>query len=78
MDPLGNLINGMMFALGTVIVTTIAMYIGFKKGTKFMTDIIGKIMGIWNKAKEEGLKLDGISVDAKVKTKKLFKKKDEK
>ena len=75
MDPVGSLVNGMFFALGTVIITTIAMYVGFKRGTKFMTEVIGKIMGIWNKAKEEGLNLDGISVDAKVKTKKLFKKK---
>lgn len=67
-DVLGNLINGMAFALGTVIVSTIAIYIGIKKGTKFINSIIVKIVEIWTQVK------DGITIDAKVNTKKKKKK----
>lgn len=64
MDILGNLINGMAFGLGTVIVTTIAIIIGIKRGTKFIMPIVAKILEMWAEIKE------GISIDAKVKTKK--------
>lgn len=67
-DPLGSLINGMFFALGTIIVSTIAIYIGFKRGNKFFEQIIAWIVESWTKVKEEGI--DGLTIDAKVKTKK--------
>ena len=67
-DPLGNLINGMAFALGTVIVTTVAVYVGFKRGRKFFEQIITWIVATWTKVKEEGI--DGLTIDAKMKTKK--------
>ena len=67
-DPIGSLINGMAFALGTVIVSTIAIYVGFKRGNKFFEQIITWIVATWTKVKEEGI--DGLTIDAKVKTKK--------
>lgn len=63
-DVVGNLINGMAFALGTVIVSTIAIYIGIKRGTNWLMPIVAKILEMWADIKE------GISIDAKVKTKK--------
>ena len=74
MDPLGQMINGLFFGLGAFIATTVGGYLIFKHSKKFIMGIISQIVEIWNKAKEEGLNLDGISVDAKVKTKKIFKK----
>lgn len=64
-DPIGSLINGMAFAIGTVIISTIAIYIGFKRGSKFIEKVIAQIAASWAKVKEEGL-----IIDAKVKTKK--------
>lgn len=75
MDPLGSLINGMFFALGTLIVSAVGGYLIFKHSKNFIMGIIAQIMDTWNKVKEEGLKFDGIKVDAKVETKKLFKRK---
>lgn len=68
LDPIGNLINGMFFAAGTIIVSAVGIYIGFKRGSKFIEKIIAQIMVSWTKAKEEGI--DGLTIDAKVKTKK--------
>ena len=67
-DPISNLINGMFFCIGTIIVSTIAIYIGFKRGSKFIEKIIAQIVVSWTKAKEEGI--NGLTIDAKVKTKK--------
>ena len=67
-DPIGSLINGIFFAAGTIIVSTIAMYIGFKRGSKFFEQIIAWVVASWTKVKEEGI--DGLTIDAKVKTKK--------
>jgi len=67
-DPIGNLVNGMAFALGTVIVTTVAMYIGFKRGSKFFEQIIAWVVTSWTKVKDEGI--DGLTIEGKIKTKK--------
>ena len=75
MDPLGSLVNGMAFAAGTLIVSTVGGYLIFKHSKKFITGIMAQIMESWNKVKEDGLNLDGITVDAKLKTKKIFKRK---
>jgi len=70
MDPIGSLVNGMAFALGTVIVSTIAIYIGFRRSSKFMEKILAQIATIWTKVKEEGVTIEG-----KLKTKKEKRKK---
>ena len=67
-DPIGNLINGMAFGIGTIIVSTIGIYIGFKRGSKFIEKIIAQIVATWTKAKEEGI--NGLTIEGKIKTKK--------
>ena len=67
-DPLGSLINGMFFGIGTIVVSSIAIYVGFKRGSKFFEQIITWVVASWTKVKKEGI--DGLTIDAKVKTKK--------
>jgi len=69
MDPIGSLINGMAFALGTVIVSTIAIYIGFRRSSKFIEKILTQIAAMWKKVKEE------VSIDAQLNAKKKKGKK---
>jgi len=73
MDPIGSFVNGMAFALGTVIITTIAIWIGFRRSSKFIEKIIAQIAAAWMKVKEGKVEFDGLSIDAKVKTKKKGK-----
>lgn len=75
MNFIDSFINGMAFAAGTVIVTTVAGAILFKYTRNWIVTIGATL---WSSIKDEGLKLDGITLDAKVKTKKLFNKKDTK
>jgi len=72
MSYLENFINGMVFAAGTFIVSTVFGYLMFKYSKNWITKTLTEL---WATIRSEGVKLDGITFDAKVKTKKIFKKK---
>jgi len=64
--------DGVFFAFGTMVVTTIGGIILLKITRNWLAQTVAEL---WANVKEEGLKLDGITVEGKLKTKKLFKKK---
>jgi len=70
---IGSFVDGMFFALGTMAVTTIGGIILLKITRKWLAQTVAEL---WANIKEEGLKLDGITVEGKFKTKKIFKKKN--
>lgn len=55
-DAWNSLINGIFFAIGTVIVTTVAGYLIFRRSRDWLTKTIAEM---WVKIKEEGLKVEG-------------------
>lgn len=67
-----SFIEGVFFAFGTMMVTTIGGIILLKITRKWL---VKNVAELWANIKEEGLKLDGITVEGKFKTKKLFNKK---
>jgi len=67
-----SFMDGVFFAFGTMVVTTIGGIILLKITRNWLAQTVAEL---WANVKEEGLKLDGITVEGKLKTKKLFKKK---
>lgn len=73
MDWLSNLLNGMMTGLGMWIMMTVLGMLSFYAIKKWFVQSIAEL---WLRIKEEGLKLDGITVESQLKTKKIFEKKE--
>jgi hypothetical protein len=71
---INSILEGMVTALGMFIMMTVLGFLSFLAMKKW---IIKTITEVWSKVKEEGLKLNGVSVEGKFKTKKLFKKEEE-
>jgi len=69
---IGSFVDGMFFALGTMVVTTIGGILLLKITRSWL---VKNIAELWDNIKKEGLRLDGITVEGKFKTKKLSKKK---
>ena len=67
-----SFINGLFFAFGTLIASTIGGLIIFRYTKNWITKTIAEI---WATVKEEGLKLDGIRIDGHLETKQTTKKK---
>ena len=70
-----SFMQGVFFALGTMVVTTIGGMLLLKITHKWL---VKNIAELWTNIKNEGLRLNGITVEGKFKTKKLFNKKKEK
>lgn len=64
-----SFVNGMAFALGTVIVSTVFGYLIFKYSKNWISRTIAEI---WEKVKKEGV--EGIDFSSKLKTKNKRKK----
>lgn len=75
MDILNNLLDGIIAAFGMWIMMTVMSIISWFALKKW---VIKTVTEVWANIKEEGLKLDGVTVEGKLKTKKLFKKKKDK
>ncbi len=71
MTAIDSLINGMFFALGTLIVSSIGGYLIFRYTKSWLTK---NIADLWANIKAEGLRLDGIQIDGHLETKKTRKK----
>ena len=67
-----SFINGMFFALGTLIVSSIGGFLIFRYTKKWLTKTIADL---WANIKAEGLKLDDFQIDGHLETKKSKKKK---
>jgi len=72
MSAIESLINGMFFALGTLIVSSIGGFVIFRYTKSWLTKTIADL---WANIKEEGLKLDDFQIDGHLETKKAIKKK---
>lgn len=75
MSILNNLFDGMMTAFGMWLMMTVMSILSWFALKKW---IIKTLTEVWANIKEEGLKLDGVTVEGKLKTKKLFNKKKNK
>ena len=69
---LDSFINGLFFAFGTLIASTIGGYLLFRYTKNWLTRTIAEF---WAKVKEEGLKVNGIRIDGHLETKQTTKKK---
>ena len=67
-----SLLNGMFFALGTLIISSVGGFVIFRYTKSWLTRTIAEI---WANIKAEGLRLDGIKIDGHLETKKARKKK---
>ncbi len=67
MNLIDSFINGMVAGLGMVIMTTIFGFLTFRFAKNWITTMIAEI---WAKIKKEGIRLDGLQIDGRLKTKK--------
>lgn len=70
---LQEFLDGMMTGLGMWLMMTVLGILSFAALKKWFTKSIAKM---WADIKKEGVKLDGITLESKFKTTKLFNKKE--
>lgn len=73
MNWIESFINGMISGLGMTVVMTIFGLLTFKIAKNWITKTVSEI---WAKVRTEGLRLDGIQIEGKLKTKKIRRRED--